>query len=120
MFVVAAVGALAATGSKSLESGSAGESARADALMQQHQVGPIQLEYAYLHSDSLSVERPVVPAPRSRRRVARLHHAVGGDVSTRVSADRHSALLVGTISAAVLGRRARSVRGRGRGRSIHS
>ena len=96
VFVVVAVGALAATGSKSLDSGSAGESARADALMQQHQVGPIELEYAYLHSDSLRVSDVTFRAAIAQA-VARLHHAVGGEVSTRVSADRHSILLVGTI-----------------------
>src|SRR5262249_31408780 len=54
-FVVACVAALAITGSKQLQSGATGESARAESMMNGHQVFPPggQLEYAYLHSDAL-------------------------------------------------------------------
>ena len=53
-FVVAAVLALSLTGSKPLDNGAVGESAHGYALMNSHQLGLPQSEYAYLHSTSLN------------------------------------------------------------------
>ena len=77
-FVVVAVLALSLTGSKPLENGAVGESARGYALMDSHQLGLPRSEYAYLHSDC--------PDRRRRRRfgaaidqvAARMGAALGG------------------------------------------
>src|SRR5262249_41265216 len=112
-FVVACVAALAVTGSKQLQGGATGESARAERMMESHQVSPpgAQLEYAYLHSDTLRagdsafraaiarvrtsmsealVGRPPGPAPAGRAPKGRQS---GDEVTTRVSADGHSVLV---------------------------
>src|SRR5215831_9943193 len=59
-FVVACVAALAVTGSKQLQSGATGESARAEHMLTAHKARPPggQLEYAYLHSDTLRAGDP--------------------------------------------------------------
>jgi uncharacterized membrane protein YdfJ with MMPL/SSD domain len=67
VFVAVAVAALELTGSKQLDNGGAGESARADALLNRHQVGLSQREYGYLHSDTARVG-----APGTARAVRRL------------------------------------------------
>jgi RND superfamily putative drug exporter len=46
VFVVLAVGALALTGSKGLQSGTTGESARAENMLKLHQARPAQYEFA--------------------------------------------------------------------------
>jgi uncharacterized membrane protein YdfJ with MMPL/SSD domain len=112
-FVVACLAALAVTGSKQLQSGATGESARAESMMNAHRAFPpgLQLEYAYLHSSSLhardrafraviarvraSMERAlggraVGPAPAGRAPRGGL---VGSGVTTRISADGHSVLV---------------------------
>jgi len=97
LFVAVAVAALALTGSKQLSNGAAGESARADALLNRHQVGLSQREYGYLHSDSLQVGDP-----RFRAAIAavatRMRSAFGGPVTVHISGDRRSALVVGDIN----------------------
>ena len=69
-FVVVAVLALSLTGSKPLDNGAVGESARGYALMDSHQLGLPSQQYAYLHSDSLIAVRAGVPERdrRGRRR----------------------------------------------------
>ena len=64
-FVVLAVAALAATGSKSLQSGVTGESARAESMLTVHQARPAQYEFAYVHSSSLRIEGTRRFRPRS-------------------------------------------------------
>ena len=61
-FVVLAVAALSLTGSKPLENGAVGESARGYALMDSHQLGLPAHEYAYLHSDSVTADDPAFHA----------------------------------------------------------
>lgn len=96
LFVVVAVATLALTGSKQLANGAAGESARADASIDRHQVGLSQREYGYLHSDTLRADDP-----RFRDAIdavaKRMQHAVGGPVAVHVSRDRRSALVAGEI-----------------------
>ena len=72
-FVLVAVLALSLTGSKPLDNGAVGESARGYALMDSHRLGLPGYEYAYLHSDSLDVTAPAF-------------HAAIGQVATRMSA----------------------------------
>ncbi|MGH2851294.1 MAG: MMPL family transporter [Solirubrobacteraceae bacterium] len=91
-FVVLAVAALAMAGSRQLQNGAVGESARGYALMNQHQLAFAQSPYIYLHSDRLTVDSPVFVS--DLHRVAGLaRRAVGGGVSVRISRDRHAALV---------------------------
>jgi uncharacterized membrane protein YdfJ with MMPL/SSD domain len=115
-FVVACVAALAVTGSKQLQSGATAESARAERMMEAHQARPpgVQLEYAYLHSDASRASDPVfrtaiakVRASMTQTLVGRLpgHPPAGrapvglvpGAVTTRISADGHSALVAAPV-----------------------
>jgi uncharacterized membrane protein YdfJ with MMPL/SSD domain len=111
IFVVGCVGALAVTGSRQLQSGAAGESARAETMMKTHQIRPpgaVLDEYAYVHSASLRAG-----APTFRAVVAKVATTMqgqlggppptlspggrvpkGGDrIITTVSADGHSVLI---------------------------
>jgi uncharacterized membrane protein YdfJ with MMPL/SSD domain len=96
VFVAVAVAALALTGSKQLESGGAGESARADALLNRHQVGLSQHEYGYLHDDAQRVAAPEFHAAINAL-TRRMRSALGTPIGIEVSADRHSALIGGEI-----------------------
>jgi uncharacterized membrane protein YdfJ with MMPL/SSD domain len=97
LFLAVAVAALALTGSKQLSNGAAGESARADALLNKHQVGLSEREYGYLHSDSLQVGDPRFHAAIDG--VAnRMRTALGGPVTVHISGDRRSALVAGDIN----------------------
>jgi hypothetical protein len=93
VFVAVAVAALALTGSKQLASGGAGESARADALLNRHQVGLSQHEYGYLH-DALRVTAPTFHAAIGAV-AERMRKALGAPVTIEISADRDSALVGG-------------------------
>jgi RND superfamily putative drug exporter len=95
-FVLIALAALAWTGSKQLDNGAAGESARADTLLDRHQVGLSRREYGYLHSDSLRAGNPEFHAAIETV-AARMRPALGSPVSVRISGDRHSALVAGAI-----------------------
>jgi uncharacterized membrane protein YdfJ with MMPL/SSD domain len=118
-FVVASVAALAVTGSKQLQNGAAGESARAESMMTAHQAFPpgVQFEYAYLHSATLRagtpafrtavarvrtsmsqelVVRPPGPAPTGR--APKGGRLPGDEVTTRVSADGHSVLVAAPVN----------------------
>jgi uncharacterized membrane protein YdfJ with MMPL/SSD domain len=96
-FVVAALAALALTGTESLENGAVGESARGYSILNDHPgAWPPAREYAHLHSDSLRTGDA-----RFRAAVAdvagRMRSGLGGDVSTAVSPDRRSALVGGAV-----------------------
>jgi uncharacterized membrane protein YdfJ with MMPL/SSD domain len=95
-FVVIAVAALALTGSKQLDNGAAGESGRADTLLNEHQVGLSQREYTYLRSDAFRTDDP-----RFRTAIeavaAQMRSALGSSVSVRSSNDLHAALVAGAI-----------------------
>jgi uncharacterized membrane protein YdfJ with MMPL/SSD domain len=101
-FVVVCVATLAVTGSKQLQNGSAGESARAESMMNTHQVFPPggQLEYAYLHSDELRAGDRAFRAVVVKVR-ATMERALDGPppgpappgVTIRASADGHSVLV---------------------------
>jgi len=96
-FVVVALGAMAATGTKSLQNGAVGESARGYALMDEHQAfGPTR-EYGYLHSDPLRASDPAFRAATADV-AARMSKVLGNAVDTRISRDGHSALVVGQIT----------------------
>jgi uncharacterized membrane protein YdfJ with MMPL/SSD domain len=117
-FVVVCVAALAVTGSKQLQSGATGESARAERMMKTHQAGPpgVQLEYAYLHSDALRADDPAFRSAIAKVRADMTEMLVGrpsgpgpagrgpkglvprSGVTTKVSADGHSALVAATVN----------------------
>ena len=90
--VLLAVFALAATGSKPLQSGAVGESARGDAMINSHQIELAPREYAYLHSDSLTAGAPAFRAA-TRRVSAAMRDALGAPARVSVSGDRHAALI---------------------------
>jgi RND superfamily putative drug exporter len=89
---VSCVALLAVTGSKTLNNGASGESARGYALLDKHSDWPNQPVYVYLRSDSL---RTGTPAFRSAIADASrgMQRALGAAVTTRLSASGHSALL---------------------------
>ena len=96
-FVFAAVLALSLTGSKPLENGAVGQSARGYALMDSHRLGLPPHEYVYLHSGSLRDGSPtfqaaIVAVDRAMR------DAIGAGVSVAVSRDQHSALVSATVT----------------------
>ena len=94
-FVVAALGALALTGSKQLQNGSVGESARGDALLDQHQIGRSPRAFVYLHSDSLRVGAPAFQS--AIRDGEQQLDALGVAARVQLAADEHSALVGGPI-----------------------
>ena len=96
-FVVLAVAALSLTGSKPLENGAVGESARGYALMDSHQLGLPAHEYAYLHSDSLTAEDPAFHAAIGQA-ATRMGAAIGTRPQLSVSRDHHAALLSALIT----------------------
>ena len=96
-FVFAAVLALSLTGSKPLENGAVGQSARGYALMDSHRLGLPPDEYVYLHSDSLRDGSPTLQAAIEAVDRA-MRDAIGAGVSVAVSRDQHSALVSASVT----------------------
>jgi uncharacterized membrane protein YdfJ with MMPL/SSD domain len=96
-FVVAAVAALALTGSNQLQSGATGESARAESLMNRHGAQSSQSEFVYLHSDTWRVSDPVFHAAITRV-AASMRDALGAPVTPSVADGGHAALVSGEIA----------------------
>ena len=95
-FVVLAVAALGLTGSKSLQGGVTGESARAETVLSGHNARPAQYEFAYLHSGSLRTGDPGFRATIAKV-AGSMERALGSHVTTSMSAGGHSALVSGRI-----------------------
>ena len=96
-FVIAAVVALSLTGSKPLDNGAVGQSARGYALMDSHRLGLPPNEYVYLHSDSVKTGSPAFrTAIESIDRAMRA--AIGRGVSVELARDQHSALVSATVT----------------------
>ena len=91
-FVVAAVLALSLTGSKPLENGAVGESARGYALMDSHQLGLPPREYAYLHSVTLDSRRAAI-SRRDHQVSARMGDRARQPARVAISRDQHAALV---------------------------
>ncbi len=85
-FVVIAVAFAVITGTKSLENGAVGESARGYALMDEGQAWPPTREYAYVHPFDSSAIADVA---------RRMREGLGTKPVIRVARDRGSALVVG-------------------------
>jgi RND superfamily putative drug exporter len=96
-FVVLAVLALSLTGSKPLQNGAVGESARGYAMMDSHQVGLPQREYVYLHSDALTADAPAFRAAIGQV-ATRIRADLGGPVRVAVARDGHAALVSATVN----------------------
>ena len=94
--VVGCVAALALTGSKGLQTGATGESARAESMLKQHQARPVENEFAYLHSDTLRAGDPTFRAAIAKVTTG-MERALGGRVTTSAAAGGHSALVSGPI-----------------------
>jgi uncharacterized membrane protein YdfJ with MMPL/SSD domain len=85
-FVVAAVGLGAISGTKTLDNGAVGESARGYAIMDENQLWKPPRELAYLHAQGR--------VPRSAiRDVERRFHGLGLAPEPKLSADGHSAVV---------------------------
>jgi RND superfamily putative drug exporter len=96
-FVVLAVLALSLTGSKQLQNGAVGESARADAVLNSSGLGFPPIEYVYLHSASTTVGDPAFDAAIGGVRVG-VRRVLGGPVEVSVSKDRRAALVAGQVN----------------------
>ena len=94
-FVSLAFAGVAVTGTKSLWNGSVGESARGYDLMNDHGVWPPSVEYGYVHSATLRVNEPAFRSAVADVE-ARMQAGFAGQTELRVSADRHSAIVVQT------------------------
>jgi RND superfamily putative drug exporter len=95
-FVLVAVGMLILTGTKSLENGAIGESARGYTMLDENRLWPPPREVAYLHSDALRTTDPAFRA--AIRDVVRRVDTGGAQVEApRSSRDGHSALVVVTL-----------------------
>ena len=71
------------------------ESARGYDLIDAHGVWPPSVEYGYLHSATLRADDPAFRSALTDVE-ARMQAGFGGQVEVRVSADRHSAIVVQT------------------------
>jgi uncharacterized membrane protein YdfJ with MMPL/SSD domain len=96
-FVVAAVLALSLTGSKPLENGAVGESARGYALMDANGLGLPSVEYAYLSSASVTATAPAFRTATAEV-AARMTAATGSKASVTLSRDGHAALVSAAIN----------------------
>ena len=92
VFVVAAAAALTLTGSKQLQNGAVGQSARGNTLMNAHQLAAPPEEYVYLHSNSLDTTSSVFRAA-VRTISTELTAAVGGPTTIATSSDHRAALV---------------------------
>jgi RND superfamily putative drug exporter len=94
-FVSLALAGAAVTGTKSLSNGAVGESARGYNLMSAHGVWPPSVEYGYMHSARLRADEPAFRSAVADVE-ARMQAGFGGQTDVRISADRHSAIVVST------------------------
>ncbi len=94
-FVSLALAGVAVTGTKSLWNGSVGESARGYNLMNAHGVWPPSVEYGYVHSATLRANDQAFRSAVADVE-ARMQTGFGGRMELRVSADRHSAIVIQT------------------------
>src|SRR5438552_15819520 len=92
LFVVLALALGVATGTKSLQNGAVGESARGYALMDEHRAWPPAREYGYVHSDTLEASDDAFQGA-ALGVASVLHDQVGSEATFKRSSDRHSALV---------------------------
>ena len=96
LFVVIALALGIAAGTKQLENGAVGESARGYALMDEHGAWPPAREYGYVHSAQLTAAQgPFRAAVADVRR--RMQVGLGSTPVVYVSPDRHAVLVAGVV-----------------------
>ena len=96
LFVVIALALGIAAGTKQLENGAVGESARGYALMDEHGAWPPTREYGYVHSAQLTAAQgPFRAAVADVRR--RMQKGLGSTPVVYVSPDRHAVLVAGVV-----------------------
>src|SRR5436190_23040076 len=91
-FVVVCVGLGAISGTKTLDNGALGESARGYAIMNAHRLWGPGRELAYLHAARAPVPREAI------RDVARRFSALGLTPEPKLSADGHSAVVAAELT----------------------
>ena len=102
-FVAVAVAAGVVTGSKDLQTGAVGESARGYTMLEQFKIRPAQFDYGYLHSDRLHAGDPAFTAAIADAKT-RMRAVLHTSVSVRTSADGHSVLLASPATKQFAGR----------------
>ncbi len=100
LFVVLALLALSSTGSKRLQNGAVGESARGDAVLSSAGVGFPPLEYVYLHGASTMVGDPAFRVAIDRVE-AGMRRVLGAPVQVSISKDRRAALVAAQVNGPV-------------------
>jgi RND superfamily putative drug exporter len=95
-FVMAALGLLVLTGSKSLSNGTTGESGRAEAMFRQVGARPDQTQFVYLHSDTLHATDPAFHSAIARV-ASRVSGTLGSRTTLSYAAGGHSALVSAPI-----------------------
>ena len=96
VFVVVAIGLLVVTGSKQLQNGAVGESARGDTQMNKHQIWQAPLAYIYLHSNSLVATAPAFRS--ATREVEQALTTFGAQAKVQTSHSQHAALVGGQLN----------------------
>ncbi len=103
-FVAVAVAAMVATGTETLQNGAVGESARGYELLDANNLWPPPREIGYLHSTTLTVDDPAFRAAVSDvvKRLGSQEVQITTPLQDArlVSRDRHSALVVATLTGA--------------------
>jgi uncharacterized membrane protein YdfJ with MMPL/SSD domain len=101
-FVAVAVAAMVATGTKTLQNGAVGESARGYELMDANNLWPPPREIAYLHSATLTTAAPAFRAAVAdvvkRLGTQQVQIATPSQDRQLVSSDAHSALVVASLT----------------------
>jgi uncharacterized membrane protein YdfJ with MMPL/SSD domain len=96
LFVFAALVLGAAAGTKELQNGAVGESARGYALMDEHGAWPPEREYGYIHSDRLTVgDAPFRAAVADVK--TRMARGLGSTPVVYVTLDHHADLVAGVV-----------------------
>ncbi|MDQ3894951.1 MAG: MMPL family transporter [Actinomycetota bacterium] len=101
-FVVTCVALGAISGTKTLDNGAVGESARGYAIMNKHGLWAPARELAYLHARRASVP------PGAIRDIERRFRALGLAPELKLSADRHSAVVVAKLTPQIAVERVRA------------
>jgi uncharacterized membrane protein YdfJ with MMPL/SSD domain len=103
-FVAVAVAAMVATGTETLQNGAVGESARGYAMLDANNLWPPPREIGYLHSATLTVDDPAFRAAVTDvvKRLGSQEVQITTPLQDArlVSRDRHSALVVATLTGA--------------------
>jgi uncharacterized membrane protein YdfJ with MMPL/SSD domain len=96
LFVAVALVLGVAAGTKELQNGAVGESARGYTLMDEHGAWPPAREYGYIHSERLTAGDPPFRAAIADV-MKRMREGLGSKPVVQVTPDRHGALVTGVV-----------------------